>query len=270
MKTRFLLLAAAVGLIASCSPDDNSDNNNPETAFFPLTSGSYWTYNIPGGGTSLAVKDSLYTANDTVINTIAYKKFKTKDQPAFGFYSNSLNGNSVRKDGDKIVVTGKASLNFGTGLPLNIDVTDFTAFQESAAENAQLSVLNGTMTQTIPGFEAYPMTITYSLKAIAGISMPTFTAPDGTTYTDVKTVKTVLNAKITTIVAPLTFPVPIMNSQDVVVSTQYYAKNIGMVYANTTLSYNLQDFSSLGLQLPIPQSGSQTQQEILDTYPIGN
>ena len=269
MKSRLLLLGAAVALFMSCSPDNDNDSSGTDTDYFPLASGDYWTYDVPGNATTLSGRDSLYVGNDTVINAVTYKKMKTKAQP-FGFYSNSLNGNGIRKDGDKIRLTGAASVNFGTGLPINLDVADFVVFKESATDGEQLSVLNGTLTQTIPGFEAYPMTITYSLKAMATGSLPTFTAPDGTVYTDVKTVKTTLNVKITTMIAPLVVPVPVLAPQDVVVSTQYYAKNIGMVYANTAMHYELQDFSAFGLSLPIPQSGSQNQEEILDTYHVGN
>jgi hypothetical protein len=60
-------------------------------------------------------------------------------------------------------------------------------------------------------------------------------------------------------------PVTVLNSQDVVVSTQYFAKGIGVVYSATTIAYNLAQ------AIPgsdIPTSGTQTQEEFLDTYNI--
>ena len=65
----------------------------------------------------------------------------------------------------------------------------------------------------------------------------------------------------------VTIPITILSTQDVVTATQFYAKDIGMVYANDVISYNLAiDPSTIGLA--IPQSGSQTVTETLTTYTI--
>ena len=58
-----------------------------------------------------------------------------------------------------------------------------------------------------------------------------------------------------------------MSAQDVLVSTQYYSKDIGMVYNLTNINYNLNTLPT-GNPLTIPQSGSQTQEEFLDVYQI--
>jgi hypothetical protein len=111
------------------------------------------------------------------------------------------------------------------------------------------------------------MTIDYTLKSISVETLATFTtpAPDSKTYTDVKKVKTIMTMEVDAIIAPFPLPITIMNSQDVIVSVQYYSKNIGMVYANTVIEYEL------AVAIPgstIPQSGSQTQEEFLDTYQV--
>ena len=76
----------------------------------------------------------------------------------------------------------------------------------------------------------------------------------------------ILNLKITTTQTIGGFPVTVtvLSPQDVVTSTQYYAKGIGMVHTNTNITYQLQEFP--GVTFPFPSSGSQTQQEFLDTY----
>jgi len=75
-----------------------------------------------------------------------------------------------------------------------------------------------------------------------------------------------LNLKITTtqVVSGITVPITLMNAQDVVTSTQYYSKNIGMVYANTLINYQLNSIP--GVTLPIPSSQTATQEEFLSTY----
>jgi hypothetical protein len=77
-----------------------------------------------------------------------------------------------------------------------------------------------------------------------------------------------MNLEITTTMDVFGFPVtfPILAPQDVLVSTMYFAKDIGMVYANTVISYSLEDFSAANIELPIPSSGTEVQQEFLDVY----
>jgi len=266
MKTKLFFIAFAIVILTSCSSDDSSGGAASATNYLPLTDGNYWTYvtNVVGQPTSN--RDSLYVANDTVINTKTYKKIKTLAIP-FGFYSNSLRDNGLRKESDAIYMTGNAGLNLGNVLPINLNVTDLIIFKESATVNQVLGSVSGVINQDLQG---YPLVMNYTLKTTALETLPTYTAEDNTVYTDVKKVKTTLTLSVTTTVTipgiPIPLTVPLLNSQDVVVSNQYYAKNIGMVSANTIISYELQDFSQFGITLPIPQSGSQTQTELLDTY----
>jgi hypothetical protein len=119
---------------------------------------------------------------------------------------------------------------------------------------------------------AYPLKVTYNLKSKAVETLPTYTAPNGIVYNEVKSVETILNISISTSIniASMTIPLTVMKAQDVVSSKQYYAKNIGMVYAKTTINYQLEDFSSLPITItiPIPQSFHDVQEEVLDTYKV--
>lgn len=267
MKFKLLIALAFISVLTSCTSDNNSGSGEP-TNYFPLETGNYWTYDVTGA--NLSERDSLYIANDTVINTKTYKKPKTLDLP-FGFFSNSLNNNGLRKEGSSVVVTGSTGLNLGDTFPINLSLNDFVIFKEDASNNDQLSSISGVLSQD---FQGYPLELTYAMKSTAMETLPTFTSPDGEVYTDVKKVKITLNLKITTTQTviilgnPTQFTITIMNPQDVVVSTQYYSKNIGMVYTNTTISYELQDLSQYNVTLPIPQSGSQMQEEFLDTYQV--
>lgn len=266
MKTKLFFLAFTITTLFSCSSDDSSGGSASAINYLPLTTGNYWTYDVTTVGQSITNRDSLFVANDTIIATKTYKKMKTLNV-AFGFFTNTLRNNGLRKEGDAIYLTGNAGLNLGDVLPIDLSVSDFMIFKESATVNQQLSTVSGTINQDLQG---YPLVIDYTLKTTALETLPSFTSEDNTVYTDVKKVKVSMNAKISTsvTVAGFTIPVVILNPQDVIVSTQYYAKNIGMVYSNTTISYELQDFSQFGITLPIPQSGSQTQNEILDSYII--
>ncbi|QBZ98613.1 hypothetical protein [Flavobacterium sangjuense] len=269
MKTKLFFIVIAFTLLAGCSSDDSSGSIN-SGVYLPLAVGNYWTYDVTTDGLAITNRDSLYISNDTVINTKTYKKFKTLNIP-FGFYSNSLRNNGVRKENDALYMSGNAGLNLGDVLPIDLSVTDLMIFKESATANQELGSVSGVINQD---FQGYPLVINYTLKTTALETLPTFSIDENHSYTDVKKVKTTLNLRVSTTVTVPGIPIPLtvalLNTQDVVSSTQYYAKNIGMVYANTILSYELQDFSSFGITLPIPQSGSQTQNELLDNHLVNN
>jgi hypothetical protein len=265
MKYRLLFAITFLTVLISCSTDTNADS---ETNFMPLSIGNYWKYNVATNGQTM--RDSLYISNDTTINSKTYKKFKTRNNPS-GFFSNSLNKNGLRKEGSTLLLTGTLALDFGVGVPINFSVSEFVIFNETATNNQQLGSVSGSINQTIG---TYPLVIDYTLKSIAIETLPTYSS-NGQVYTDVKRVKTILNAKITTTTTvvilgiPTPFVTTILSSQDVVVSNQYYAKNIGMVYTNTLINYQLNSLPG-GITLPIPSTGSQTQDEFLDVYDVSN
>lgn len=257
-KTALLTTLLTSILFISCSSDESGTGSNFET---PLTIRNYWTYDVEGQAG--ITRDSLYISNDTVIGSNTYKKFKTENDIATGFYSSALRNNGVRVSDDKLKLSGDLSLASGQTLPIAVDLTlsDFVIFNKNASNNQALnsSPKTGTIQQTVSG---YPLNINYSLQSYGGETLASFTSPNGDVYTDVKTTKIKLNVEITTTISG--FPITALASQDVLVSTQYLADGIGVVYTNTVTSYNLN--SLVATQLGVPATNSQTQEEFLDTY----
>ena len=60
------------------------------------------------------------------------------------------------------------------------------------------------------------------------------------------------------------FTVSILDSQDVIVSTHYYAEGVGMIYSKTAINYQLNQLPQGAGELPIPQQGSSTIEEFLN------
>lgn len=265
MKSKIILLISLSFLTISCSSDDSNgeDNGTPATSF-PLTSNNFWTYDVHNHQTAnspeIFSRDSLYVANDTVIGSLTFKKMKTLAF-ANGFFTGTLQNNGLRIDGNKIRISGALSLSAGLPSSLSFSVSDFIILKENAPSGEELSVTNGSFTQDYNGI---PLTFDYTLKSIADGSQNSLLS-NGNTYSNITKTKVVLNLKITANVSGIQFNV--MSAQDVLVSTQYYSKNVGMVYNNTSINYNLNTIPSQ-VQLPIPQSGSQTQEEFLDVYLI--
>lgn len=263
MKTKFYLLAALSAMFFSCSSDDSGSDNSTTPGFeLPLTNNKFWTYDVHGQ--TGETRDSLYIAGDTIIGSNTYKRFEVRNDLATGFYSNSLRNNGVRELDNKLLLSGDLSMGLGQNLPIALDLTlsDFIIFKKNATNGEALSLVQNTIQQDFGG---YPLTINYKLKSIGGESLATYTS-NSVNYTDVKTSKIVLSASITTVqtVGGFQFTIPIMQEQDVLVSTQYIANGIGVVYTKTDMQYQLN--ASIPITLPIPSSGSDTQEEFLDTH----
>lgn len=260
-KTSYFFLICATLTLFSCSDSDDT------LVIFetPLKIGNCWTYDIENE--SEINRDSLYISNDTLIVSRTYKKFKTKNNIATGFYSLALRNNGVRQENGKLFLSGDLSLNTTASLPINFDLnlSDFIIFNKNAANNQALNALpkTGTINETVGD---YPLTILYSLQSFGGETLPSFTTPNGVTYSNVKTTSIKLNVKITTTVDVFGIPQTLvaLTPQDVLVSKQYLADGIGVVYSNTVTSYNLSTL--VASQLDIPASSSETQEEFLDTY----
>jgi len=260
MKKLILLSFFLAIFLPSCSCDETQLEAESGNSFFPMSMGNFWNYNIDFQ-TNNSRRDSLFIKKDTIINGFSYKKFKTKNTP-IGFYSAIINGNSLRQSNNKLLLTGNAGLNFTAGLPIDLSLNDFIIFSENAVENEQLSDKAGVLTQTVSNL---PLSLDYILKSVAMSSLTTYTTPGGKTYQNVKPIKIIFNLKITTLFSG--FPIPVLNQQDVVTSTLYFAKNIGVVYAKTRIKYQLQSFAlPPGTAFPIPTSADQTQEEFLTTY----
>ena len=263
MKTSLLLtFLCATSLFISCSDDEETGNGSYNV---PLTDGNYWTYDVDSEGT--LTRDSLYISGDVVMNSKTYKKFQTKDDVATGFYSSSLRNNGVRKSNSKLLMSGNLSLAAGQDLPINLDLTldDFVIFNSNASNNQTLnsSPVTGTIEET---YQGYPITINYSLQSYGGESLSTFTSPNGDVYSNVKATKIKLNVSVTTVqtIGSITIPITVLAPQDLIISTLYTAKDIGVVYTNTDTTYSIN--ATIADQFGIPATGSQNQKEYLDVY----
>lgn len=260
MKKIVYLFFAATFFTVSCSSSDDAAVLVPssgDTNFLPLSTGNYWVYNVSGNAET--GRDSLFVANDTVIGANNYKKFKTHNEPV-GFFSSALSNNGVKKDGNKIVVTGSTTLSISEEVPFTIGVSDFVLFKESAQNNEVLATVSGSLTQNYNGL---PITIDYTLKTTATGSLPSITV-NNQVYTNVKTVKTEISAKLTTVFSG--FPLVLLENQNIVTSTQFYAQNIGSVKTITDFGYQVRP--EVAAQLNIPASSQQHQEELLSTYSV--
>jgi hypothetical protein len=155
---------------------------------------------------------------------------------------------------------------FGDFLEVPIVLNDFIFFNENGALNQQLDMETGVIEQDLQGT---PLNITYTLKSTSLGSTPTFNAPNGTVYTNVKMVKISLQLYVSTTFTNPALPIPItiavLEAQDVLVSTLYFVENIGVVYASTNYQYELNPSLFNNPLIPVPDLGIQSEASFVVT-----
>ncbi|WP_338410110.1 hypothetical protein [uncultured Flavobacterium sp.] len=261
MKVKYLLVPILSLLLTSCNSDEDLNTNDIVQTALPLIDSNYWTYNVNSQTTNSIpetwTRDSLYVANDTLINNVTHKKMKTLPINN-GFYSGFLKNNGLRIDGSSLKLSGSIGISAVLPVDFSFSVTDFVILKENATNGEQLSSTSGSFMQKLGG---YPLTFEYTFYSEGNGTMASYTS-NGITYNDITKSKVILNLKITTSFSGIT--VPIMNAQDVLVSSQYYSKNIGLVYNHTVINYTLN--SNPLLPIDFPESANQIVEEFLDVY----
>ena len=275
MKSKLIIASLFIAILTSCSHSSNDEvdlSDGIPTIYMPLKINNYWKYNVAStfNGTVNPSKDSLFISNDTLINSITYKKMKSYSQdpsgPSTGFYSSIVHNNSVRIDGSRLKLTGVVNLPTLISEPITLNLSDFTIFKENSSAGTELSSVSGDFTRTI---QTYLLNFNYTFKSVSDENLTSYTT-NGHTYTDVKKTKLVLNLTVTypTVISGIATNLVVLPTQDVIVSTQYYAKNIGVIYNNTTIEYALNPAAVSTLSFPpnVPTNGNFTQQESVTSY----
>lgn len=261
-KITFLFITI---LAFSCSSDDDSTvNDSVDTVFnyFPLTQGTYWTYNNDAEQT--ITRDSLYIAGVEETNGITYTILGA-EQPATAFMTTFLSQNKVRLTDSQFLLTGEIGAPVDGFPEITITLEDLIIFDKDAATDEVLSFLEGEIEQVI---NKIPVLISYELQTVEGETFNNYLS-----FTDVLSSKLIINMAITAEfeVAPgIVIPINILASQDILEVTNYYANEIGLIDSETIIEYQLQDLSDFGIELPFPSEDSRTATQVIDTYNIAN
>ena len=261
MKKVIWLLALIFSVSACSSDDENPQTGDSTSDYFPLATGNTWKYNVASEQTN--TQDVISATGQTTISGKSYYTMEAANIPT-GFFTSSINQKALRNDNNTVFMTGDLDFNLGEMFPVDLQLEDFILVKSGAANSQLLSTVSGSMSQT---YENIPLTANYTLSTVNQNSLESYTS-QGIVYNDVKVVKLALNMKVVATVTIAGFPLnfTVLESQDVISSMQYYAKDKGLVHSETTLSYNLQDLSNFPIQLPLEQSQSQTINEFLADF----
>jgi hypothetical protein len=265
MKKITLLLVLV--LIVSCSTSDDSGGTPiVETSnYFPLTLNSYWTYNNDNEQGS--TRDSLYAASNEVLNGLNYTKLIASD-PVSGFMTSMMSQSLMRTTESKLLLNGE----FGTppieGFPdINIPLIDLIIYDKEAGNGTVLSEVTGEIEEII---SEIPISIEYTISTIQGEILEEGYGDFTDNKVLISSIKVNLSISANIEILGTIIQIPILQAQDVIKTTNYFASSVGLIFSESLIEYELEDLSSLGIDLPIPAEASSIAIQNIDTYQIEN
>ncbi|WP_375239257.1 hypothetical protein [Aurantibacter sp.] len=287
MKLKTYATAFLVLILSACSSDDSidsNDNNGGETNnngsqqteitgdFFPLTQDNEWNYNV------------VNTDNDTTDETESTDVLKVESVLGDAYTLSVNNGgvangtmNSILTSGEltatdtQLTATGSLEFPIDGVSDLSIDFTNAKFYDTTANLNSTIHNQSGTLNETI---QTIPLTINYDLSSTQLDNLETYTVND-VTYTNVTKAKIELDLEVKatiTVVIPITLS--IIDNQNVLDITAYYADGVGLIYAEADTQFEMNattiaQLQQAGIDLSgIPTSLSVTNTQTIDTYTV--
>lgn len=261
------LIVFFVTLAACSTSDDNGGNNNDNSSNnFPLTINNYWNYNVENRNIitndTQQRTDSLYVSSahvnsyDLAVNGIAN-----------GTMNSILTQTSLTRTANSLLATGTVIFPFSGLEDLEIGIQDAIFYNTNAPEDNTLSEVSGTIEQIV---ENIPIVANYTFKTIQGPSYNTLFL-NSENYNNVIKSSIELQLTITTTVEiiPDSFvDITILDTQNVLKIDNFYAENIGLVRSEADISYQLEDFSQVGIVLPFTTNLEATSLQELTRYDV--
>lgn len=263
MKLRILSIALVMISLFSCSSDDTSMNDTNNSDYFPLTTGNEWNYSNSSQtqGEQEVTNDEKLTI--TSENDNAYAFNSSADPLERGIITGILANGNLSKQNGQLVYNGEyvVDLSLYNLDNLTIPLTDLVVYDINASAGENLSNISNTIDQTfnIQG-QTFPLVIEYSLNTQQNEILESYSV-SGTSYENVLKSSVSLTLEVN---ADIIVSIPLLEEQEVLTSSNYYAENIGLIYSENQANYNFEDFSQFGVPNMDPISIDSSQS--IDSY----
>lgn len=250
MKKISLLFALL--LLIGCSSDDETSNEiETPTNYFPLVVDNEWNFsNTTEEETETSSNNETLNveAEIPIENTTKFQLSSTTDEANFSITS-ILSSGLVYKENGKMFLTGNLNFNLeeGDNLPdFEIDFEDLVVYDETAFPGSILYNLDEGI--TLPEFNNITLSATVQIQSTSLGSMESLEV-SGITYDNVISSSIIVKIGVTAtaIVPPLPIPITvgILDNQEVVVSTNYFANQVGLIKSETSINVEFNDFGEL-------------------------
>ncbi len=283
MKKAIYLFIVFV-FILSCSDeayDSNADNSNNTTSdFSPNGDNDYWIYDVLSSSSD--VPEMNFSATDSIyISSIDENSF-TLNANNNGVTNGSMNilltNGTISKTPTTLVFDGTIDVPqnlLDLGFTQDLSIENMTLLNLEASNNEEMFVQESNFSETIDimGTDV-PVEISSRIST-KKINFYTNETINDTNYNDVFEAEFTLNIGIigTFSVEGFTQTIPILETQDVMKVTYFYANNIGLVRAETIQGISLSSqliglLNFLDIPLDFPANVSIESIEELSDYSI--
>ena len=265
-----MLLILSSLLFWNCSSDDENSGTNPQNQnYFPLVVENQWNYEntqttdeaSQTSAETLSVESESNTENGSTYNLES-----TSTQAGVSFTSILSNGDVFKNDG-KLLLSGNVDLDIDQVEIPNFDINfeDLVVYDTQAVEGSILftddQVLN------LPEFNDISLTLSLSIESKSLGEFQNFDA-NGELYENVIGSEFIVSIGVdaTTTVAPFPFPITIavIEFQEVVNSTNYFANEVGLIQSETNLNISFSEELSQVPNFNLEDISSQIQQALID------
>lgn len=251
-KLNLLFLAFSILLTASCSSDDSNSDENEETTsnYFPLTVSNSWTYNnefVYEDGNTTNTQETLSISSLIEEQGVSYYSLNSdasiEDQ---GFVTGLLANGQLTVADNQLIYNGELELdatNLGIVDTENIVIPliNIIIFDADANVGDELSENEDSFTQSvdIQGVDV-PFTFDYTITSTQNSFYESYTAGEQI-FEDVISSNITVNIEINA--SFFGVDIPVLEPQDAVQITNYYANNVGMIYSETAINYNFEEIN---------------------------
>ena len=263
MKKAIYLFICFVFII-SCDDeayDSNIDNSNHITSdFSPSGDNDYWIYDVESSSTD--VPEMSFTATDSIyLSSVDENSFTlnaNNDGVANGSMNILLTNGTISKTPTTLVFDGNIDVPqnlLDLGFTQDLSIENMTLLNLEASNNEEMFVQESNFSEIIDimGTDV-PVEISSRIST-KKINFYTNETINDTNYNDVFEAEFALNISVngTFSVAGFTQTIPILETQDVMKVTYFYANNIGLIRAETSQGISLSSqLTSLLELLSIP------------------
>lgn len=258
IKKVTLVIIACITIIACTSSDDGGSNTN--NSYLALAINNSWDYDVATG---------MNTLNDNLeVTAVSGSSYTLSSNPAVpaGIMTGVLSSGELTATNGQLIGNGTIGFDFQGVADFSINIVDGILYDQNASNNSELYRTSGVFTETI---DTYDLDVNYTVTTVQLANVASMTVPAGT-FTDVLHSQLIINVSIGTEVSigPITQTINLLQPQNVIVVDNYWAQDIGLIKSDNQLDYTLEDFSAIGVNLPVPQSASVLTTQDLTAYTV--
>ncbi len=246
-------------IIASCSSDDDMGDAQANKNYFPLVVDNAWSYSnqtTTADGSSSS-SETMNIASEEMLSDTLFFQAETDNTSATLTTTSILSGGQLFKEEGKLMLKGQFDElvnGLPAGISLPIEANIIPIYSKNAGANAELFAESGSFTETVNDLN---LSVEFTLSS-QNLSMGNSLEVDGTTYQDVLSASVTLNMQITATPSDIPLTITVLDQQDVLSATHYFANEEGMVKSEITTSFDFEDIPEIDL----PDVNSSTVQKL--------